>query len=455
MRCADGRPSAAAAGESAVHGGHGAGTAHGKGRGCGKGAAPANAAQSVAAAAAAAAPPGGALAALSAICAYEPLHGEVLLAPELATDRRVVDCSVGYKYTTLLTDTGTVFCHMEKIGGQLCAGGDAQRALPAPLPWPAATVSCGSVASAALRRGGSAVCNWVNHGFLVRGRGGVVPIEVAGLPPSDPVTLLASSVSAVIAITESGEAYGWGKLADLAPPGSLVASAPQARRASVRVLPLCGRPLRRLALAQRFGVAETRSGELLEWGRPPSLGPARSSMPPLPPRPLQPRAGRLAHPLRSLAAGGDMVIAADAGGRLWCMAAEGELARAALPRAERAVRAAAIGEPPLAVALTGRGRLWVCSPTGFCRELTVAAPLPQWTVLLPYGGCAAQRIVFIPDTSCGQSRCRLLLLIAGRYGLLPGGEMRRAALVPFFVDEDWIFDGPSTADSAGEESGAE
>eukprot|EP01062_Namystynia_karyoxenos_P015573 TRINITY_DN15651_c0_g1_i12.p1 TRINITY_DN15651_c0_g1~~TRINITY_DN15651_c0_g1_i12.p1 ORF type:complete len:495 (+),score=76.74 TRINITY_DN15651_c0_g1_i12:72-1487(+) len=393
-----------------------------------------------AAAAAGGAQPCGAAAALSVICAYEPKRCAVVDAPgrgpaEFAGAHRIVGGSVGVQHAALLSAEGEVLCHGENNIGQLGVGDRERReALAAArLPWPAAAVSCGAAFAVAVRRGGTAVCSWGFSGSGSLGRPGddfagrlaSTPAEVPGLPHGDPVAFLAVGSDAVIAVTQSDQAYGWGNKAVL---GLVHVSdrdnLPDARR----IAALSGRGLLRIAVGLRFAVAETRSGGVLTWG-------ARRQEP----EPLRAAAG-IALPLRSMAAGIQCVAAADGRGQLWCSwGATVEFAPAGLPESELVVRVATrstLSSPDFVAAATAWGHLWDCREGALRRIAGLRGP-PQ--VLLPCGGPAASRIILIPDLSCGLARCRLFLLAAGRRVLLPGGQMRRAALIPFLVDEDYIF----------------
>eukprot|EP01062_Namystynia_karyoxenos_P020998 TRINITY_DN17962_c0_g1_i2.p1 TRINITY_DN17962_c0_g1~~TRINITY_DN17962_c0_g1_i2.p1 ORF type:complete len:430 (+),score=62.50 TRINITY_DN17962_c0_g1_i2:65-1291(+) len=395
----------------------GEGADHAKGGGYGKGGGRDGGRELADAAAAAGAPPGRSVAALSAICSYDPRDGAVREAPELATNRPIVDCCEGVDHTMLLTAGGKVLCAGSNNFGQCGVGGrDRRCGLSAVLlPWPAASVCGGSHSSIALRRGGAAVCCW---GFCIRGECGSYspePSIVEGLPRGDPVTLLAASGVAGIAVTQSDAVYGWGSI------GELGCGRHRDDKSAVRLPLLCGLGFKRLACGNGGGLAEARRG---------------------------------------IAAGPGSAVAVDAVGQLWCLWPRQELDHAALPPSERIVRAAVACEPisgehPYAVALTAEGHLYECRPGAPCRSIAPAARLPLAKVLLPCGGPCARRIVLVSDPSCGLLRCRLLLLIAGRSELLPGGEMRRVALIPFLVDEDWIFEQQPATHAPGDERSAE
>eukprot|EP01062_Namystynia_karyoxenos_P010783 TRINITY_DN13837_c0_g1_i1.p1 TRINITY_DN13837_c0_g1~~TRINITY_DN13837_c0_g1_i1.p1 ORF type:complete len:448 (+),score=62.21 TRINITY_DN13837_c0_g1_i1:109-1452(+) len=401
---------------------------------------------------------GGAPAALAAICAIDPRHIPGRDVPVLPAPANTAAIGSGNGHIHLLTAQGEVFSMGENDEGQLGTGDHARRprdGLRATrLPWPAAAVSCGWSFSVALCRGGAAVCSWggAHRGQLGRDNIGCLPCMVQGLPSGDPVVLLEAGHGFAIAITRSGEAFGWGSNAcqqlALGYKGSEAAH-------PVRIAALSGRGVRRLACGDVFFVAETSGGELLFGG---SLNYRMVNDP----QPLHVRPDAVAFPLRSLAAvesrTGGAVAAADAGGRLWCQFGR-MLTPFGLPPEERVVRVAGCtcGEEvlmgmrqvrPVFVALTAWWHLWECSgpSTDICRRITSARAPPLG--LLPWGGCVANRIVLIPDLSCGLRRCRLLLLAAGRRRLLPGGQMQRAALVPYLVAEDLIIEAPSAGRAA-------
>eukprot|EP01062_Namystynia_karyoxenos_P005701 TRINITY_DN11971_c0_g1_i3.p1 TRINITY_DN11971_c0_g1~~TRINITY_DN11971_c0_g1_i3.p1 ORF type:complete len:470 (+),score=47.74 TRINITY_DN11971_c0_g1_i3:75-1412(+) len=445
MRGAGGSP-CAAGGQDAVHA---------NGRSYGKGGGTADGAQSVAAAAA---QPGRAAAAMSAICAYDPRDGAMREVPELALARPVVDCCVAPFGVVLLTAGGEVLCHMGDCEGPLGVGDSAPRGglRVVRFPWPAAAVCCDfdPVRFVAFRDGGTEVCSLRPRDADGVGRSGDhdLPAMVEGLPRGDPVKLLVAGGRGTIVITQSDEAYGWcvgrSEAIQGAFYGRIMGRIHLSDRVS-RLPPLCGYRLKRLSWGDGFLLGETREGQLLAFGCVPLR-----SWPGTHPELLRPLAGHLAFPLRSIAAAGRAAAVADAAGQLWCMWLEQQLARQALPPASSVVRAAVAGGQmqPFAVAVTVWGLLWECRPDAPCRSI---APLqPLGSTLLPYGG-DAQTVVLIPDLSCGLPRCRLLFLIAGRCGLLPGGLMRRVALAPFLVYDDWICSEQEAAAAEGEVSVAE
>eukprot|EP01062_Namystynia_karyoxenos_P010415 TRINITY_DN13689_c0_g3_i1.p1 TRINITY_DN13689_c0_g3~~TRINITY_DN13689_c0_g3_i1.p1 ORF type:complete len:462 (+),score=73.60 TRINITY_DN13689_c0_g3_i1:76-1386(+) len=400
--------------------GKGKGTVKGKGAAMGAGAA-ARAEQR-----------GGAVAALAAICAYGP-EAAYIIEADLAADSPIADGCSADRHAALLTAGGDILCQGANEAGQLGKGHRAPHRgiAPVPLPWPAAAVRCGGGFSLALRRGGGAVCSWGESvsGVLGRGGDGALPAEV-WLPEGDPIVLLEAGGHSAIAVTQSDMAYGWGSNHNLllAIHGLPIVGIP------IPILDLSGRGVRRLACGVDRSLAETRDDGLLVWGR--------HGGHPTMPVPLLPSAGRVALPLRCLAATGAAAAAAGADGRLWFLRQHDMKLRIADPGPEEPVaRVGGIsGIGPtrgvLFVALTAWGRLWECRP-GYSRPIAARAPRQ---VLLPRGGGAAGRILLLPDLSCGLFRCRLLLLAAGRRMQLPGGEMRRVALVPFLVDDDFIFE---------------
>eukprot|EP01062_Namystynia_karyoxenos_P004968 TRINITY_DN11753_c1_g1_i2.p1 TRINITY_DN11753_c1_g1~~TRINITY_DN11753_c1_g1_i2.p1 ORF type:complete len:393 (+),score=49.38 TRINITY_DN11753_c1_g1_i2:100-1278(+) len=349
---------------------------------------------------------------------------------------------LGHDHAAVLSRSGEVLCVGDNSQGQLGDGTQEPRygLVPAALPWAAGGVSCGWRFVAALAKGGGAVCSWgwAEGGRLGRGGAGCRPRVLDGLPSKDPVVTLETGYAHVFVVTASGEAFGWGcnSCGELA----LGPGAGGGHAAPVRVAALCGRGVRRIACGDSFSVAETAAGELLAWGRLGTVSAPRNETLPV----ALPTAA-VAFPLRSLAAGGGHAALADAAGALWELRPPREApARAALPVGERVVRVAAAGQfrGQLTVALTAGGRLWDCSSPVVCRSIDTACPdLPRG--LVPYGGVAADRVVFVPDSSCGSWRLRLLLLAADRLRLLPGDRfMRRSALCPLLVAEEYLIDYP-------------
>eukprot|EP01062_Namystynia_karyoxenos_P053404 TRINITY_DN43237_c0_g1_i1.p1 TRINITY_DN43237_c0_g1~~TRINITY_DN43237_c0_g1_i1.p1 ORF type:complete len:405 (+),score=59.11 TRINITY_DN43237_c0_g1_i1:94-1308(+) len=353
-----------------------------------------------------------------------------------STGSRPLGCAVGWAHTVVLSARGALLCRGTNRVGQLGVGDCTPRPafVTVRLLEPAAAVSCGLNFSVAASRGGAAVYSWgwAHEGRLGHCCGAALPAEVLRLP-LDPVVLLEAGGGFAIAVTRSDLAYGWGT--NWSNVLALGAEVP-IQWAPTRIAALSGRGIRRLACGVAFAVAETRSGGLLVWGVLPGSRQRSES-----PRQLRAGPGGIAFPLRSLAAG-SAAAAADAAGQLWCLwHGESELARAGLPAAACVVRVACTGRvqpkcPEYVVALTVEGFLWDCTPA-FCRRITAGRPGQG---LLPCGGSCAKHIALIADPSCGLRRCRLLLLAAERRGMIPGGEMRRVALTPFLVDEDWIFE---------------
>eukprot|EP01062_Namystynia_karyoxenos_P017618 TRINITY_DN16504_c2_g1_i1.p1 TRINITY_DN16504_c2_g1~~TRINITY_DN16504_c2_g1_i1.p1 ORF type:complete len:509 (+),score=47.73 TRINITY_DN16504_c2_g1_i1:72-1598(+) len=369
------------------------------------------------------------VAALSVLCAYDPRDGLVAPAPELGplgVWGLPRDCSEGGAHTALVTAQGLVLSAGENSRGQLGSGDQAPRAAltASRLPWPAAAVRCGNRFSVALRRGGTAVCRW---GLLERFEGVEVPTELGGLPAGDPVVLLEAGSTFCIMVTASGNVYGCGSNIQLC-IGTGFTEVPKHSESLSKLR------LRRLACAVDFAVGEASCGAVAIWGNHMRLGPT-----------TLPCTMRWSYPLLSLAAGGRVVAAADSMGNLWSVdGSSGSCQKAPLPAGVRAVRVAVARS--IIVALSADGRLWNCAQGGSCRSIHAANPgLPLG--LLPCGGVAARRFVLIPNPSCGYHRCRLLLLAAGRRVLLPGGEMQRAALIPFLIEEEYLFDKPDPDES--------
>eukprot|EP01062_Namystynia_karyoxenos_P004967 TRINITY_DN11753_c1_g1_i1.p1 TRINITY_DN11753_c1_g1~~TRINITY_DN11753_c1_g1_i1.p1 ORF type:complete len:384 (+),score=78.43 TRINITY_DN11753_c1_g1_i1:76-1227(+) len=308
----------------------------------------------------------------------------------------------------------------------------------APPPWPVAAACCGTDFGVALRASDGAPCSWGHSRCDESGAEVQRELsEVSGLPAGDPCVSLAAGPEYAFAITASGEVFGWGTVRF----GELLTDAAQLGVVPpTRIRALCARGVRRIACGDSFSVAETAAGELLAWGRLGTVSAPRNETLPV----ALPTAA-VAFPLRSLAAGGGHAALADAAGALWELRPPREApARAALPVGERVVRVAAAGQfrGQLTVALTAGGRLWDCSSPVVCRSIDTACPdLPRG--LVPYGGVAADRVVFVPDSSCGSWRLRLLLLAADRLRLLPGDRfMRRSALCPLLVAEEYLIDYP-------------
>eukprot|EP01062_Namystynia_karyoxenos_P008894 TRINITY_DN13144_c0_g1_i1.p1 TRINITY_DN13144_c0_g1~~TRINITY_DN13144_c0_g1_i1.p1 ORF type:complete len:570 (+),score=67.72 TRINITY_DN13144_c0_g1_i1:70-1779(+) len=359
-------------------------------------------------------------------CIYDTQCRRVELAA-LAAPVAPIDCSARSFYTAMVSASGVVYSSPDDHLAEL------------DLPWPAAAVRSADDHTVAVARGGAAVCCWGK--MLGDDAACSPPTEVQGLPEGDPVVLFDAGDQFVVVVTRSDEVYGWGRFHwdAVAGGGSSVLLTPE------RIAALSGLGLRRLACGGRFPcgvVAETRDGRLLWWGMDVKV--LRQ-----PPQPLPSRTGRVVFPLRCLAASLDAAAVADAAGRvriLWHGTAE--LLSAGLPPAERFVRVAVADGivdtvVDCVVALTAEGCLWDCRKGSPSRSITAANPsLPRG--LLPCGG-QYYKIVLFPDSAqrcTAVLRCRLLLLAAGRRDLLPGGQMPGDALVPFLVDEGWVFKAP-------------
>eukprot|EP01062_Namystynia_karyoxenos_P040124 TRINITY_DN29255_c0_g1_i1.p1 TRINITY_DN29255_c0_g1~~TRINITY_DN29255_c0_g1_i1.p1 ORF type:complete len:399 (+),score=76.92 TRINITY_DN29255_c0_g1_i1:80-1276(+) len=352
---------------------------------------------------------------------YVPDQCSIAPVPELALAGRVRSCSEGCGQSAALTVDGNV----------LCAYYNRPPACPVgnPVPWTASKVSCGYEFFVAVREGGGAVCSWgkTRKGQLGHPDGNQ---EVSGLPPGDPVVDLEVGRDFVIVTTTSGAAYSWGNnhygQLSLGKTGGEFA-------APCRSESLSQRRLLRVACGWSFAAAESAEGGgfLLGWGC--IGGRARGDPVPLP------FLGHPAFPLRGLAAS-SAVAAADANGKLWALwEGDATLQAVPLPAAERVARVAVSRAPQLIVALTAEGRLWDCRSDRSCRTISLHGDrLDQapW----PCGGAVARRVLLLPDTSCGVRRLRLLVLAAARRDLLPGGEILRAALAPYLVDGNFIFE---------------
>eukprot|EP01062_Namystynia_karyoxenos_P048400 TRINITY_DN3681_c1_g1_i1.p1 TRINITY_DN3681_c1_g1~~TRINITY_DN3681_c1_g1_i1.p1 ORF type:complete len:529 (+),score=55.11 TRINITY_DN3681_c1_g1_i1:77-1588(+) len=381
---------------------------------------------------------------------YDGMHCSASDAfPQPATS-----CCRGARHQASVSANGLVFCKGENYGGVLGVGDRMPRKgfVRVRLPWLAAAVSCGDSFSVALRRGGTAVCSWGEEGVML-GRSGAskLPAEVQGLPPGDPVALLEAGPRSVIAVTQSGDAYGWGSnmSGELALPLTT-------RQGGVplRIAALSGRGLRRLTCGGsgrngsiRFAVAETGAGELLGWGvLPVQAAVSAARQVPQPPRQLHPRAGRIIFPLRTVAAGCAAAVAvADGAGQLWCLwEGQDNLASVGLPTMERVVRAAVgeaicLGANAFIVALTAGGCLWECRAAAFCRSITAAHP--DLLGLLPCKTRAGS-VPLIADVCGGIARLRLLARIAVRLRL-PCDPVH-AILTGFVVHQDFMT-GPADA----------
>eukprot|EP01062_Namystynia_karyoxenos_P072227 TRINITY_DN681_c0_g2_i1.p2 TRINITY_DN681_c0_g2~~TRINITY_DN681_c0_g2_i1.p2 ORF type:complete len:443 (+),score=106.07 TRINITY_DN681_c0_g2_i1:79-1407(+) len=341
-------------------------------------------------------------------------------------------CSVGWGHAAFVAAQGTVLCAGENEEGQLGVGDDLPRVgFTAPrLPWPAAAVRCGGAFCVALRRGGAAVCSWGDRDRIGRGGDSARPAEVPGLPAGDPVVLLEAGYHSVIAVTASGAAYGWG----MGVSSRIVAVGVSAyEEAPVRIAELSGRRLRRLACGCTSSLAETEEGELLLWG---GLAPHLRAVP----------ADGVAFPLRCMAccSVATPFALADAAGRVWTVEEWDhhvgmpyrpvKVERAALPEGRRAVRVATARDE-IIVVLTVCGELWDCGDLRNCRRIGAQLPAPP-RGLLPCGGADSDRVLLLPDPSCGRARLRLFARVAVRLGL-PTDPLR-AALVPYAVDGCYV-----------------
>eukprot|EP01062_Namystynia_karyoxenos_P014140 TRINITY_DN15096_c0_g1_i3.p1 TRINITY_DN15096_c0_g1~~TRINITY_DN15096_c0_g1_i3.p1 ORF type:complete len:467 (+),score=86.06 TRINITY_DN15096_c0_g1_i3:65-1465(+) len=334
-------------------------------------------------------------------------------APEFSAAGGLLDAGGANDYIAAVAARGTVACF-----------NSARRSRgTAPLPWPAAGISCGcddSFYGAAFRRGGGAVCIWNLEDASFGGGGpmlGLPPgevfdaaevIQVAGLPPGDPVVAVEAGDGVAFARTASGAVYGWGgEFAEAGLAPTRTTAIPVASRHRVR----------RIVGSPYCLLAETEHDQLAyldcyhsDFDRAPELVPVRLRR-------------RVAFPLRHAAAGCPALILADALGavfRIYYLGSPRKPKRVRLPEGQRAVRVAggrsgAMFGPALLVALTESGELWDCHRSR-ARSISAAHPgLPLG--LQPCGGFEAERILLLPDRCCGKARLRLCARIAVRLGL--------------------------------------
>eukprot|EP01062_Namystynia_karyoxenos_P000886 TRINITY_DN10315_c0_g1_i3.p1 TRINITY_DN10315_c0_g1~~TRINITY_DN10315_c0_g1_i3.p1 ORF type:complete len:483 (+),score=69.18 TRINITY_DN10315_c0_g1_i3:78-1451(+) len=382
---------------------------------------------------------------------YEYQERWAVPAPELAAGEAPrVDGSVGHDHAAVLTAAGEVWeTRYRNIGTRTsesdpssCDEASLRCAQRVALPWPAAAVRCGTGFSVALRRGGGAVCSWGRRnrkGQLGREGRYHEPLEVSGLPPDDPVVVLAALKRGVIVITARDEAYGWGSnhndclCLD-------VATYPT----PTRIPSLCGLGVRRIACTRGQAVAEANGpegGQLVHWGFGCGSVPVPVPVSPGPHSPI--------FPLRSLtAAEFSGAAAADASGQLWVKWYFWyKLTRLGIPDGDRALRAAAMF-PKTFVVLTATGHLWDLragpdsSPrsgpepaAANWRSITVEQPeLPLG--LLPVGGMSYSVGLLLRDACCGKARLRTFARIAAHRGV--PSDVVRAVLARYMVHEVYM-----------------
>eukprot|EP01062_Namystynia_karyoxenos_P019065 TRINITY_DN17136_c0_g3_i1.p1 TRINITY_DN17136_c0_g3~~TRINITY_DN17136_c0_g3_i1.p1 ORF type:complete len:512 (+),score=73.42 TRINITY_DN17136_c0_g3_i1:73-1536(+) len=329
-------------------------------------------------------------------------------APEFSSVPPLLSSSAVGHHVAAVTTLGEVLCSQHPRKGLVAV----------PLPWPAAAVSCGwegvlrgdddNCYAVALQRGGGAVCKWRLGTHRLGDGVAPAPEIVHGLPRGDPVVALEAGVGITVALTASGAAFGWGHdgfLNLLATSNETVARIPQ----------LSGRGVCRLACGYLVAVAETAAGELLSL----SLNTrSASGVPSLTFTQLPADAG-VAFPLHDMVARSvRQVVLVDAVGCAWYVDLRAPQDRAP-PRRLRPRRAAPLQRAVrlrfqvhvegarhvrnMAV-LTDSEEMWMRSSLGTCTEL------PQG--LLPQGGTEANRIVLLPDLSCGRHRVNLFARIA-------------------------------------------
>eukprot|EP01062_Namystynia_karyoxenos_P072228 TRINITY_DN681_c1_g1_i1.p1 TRINITY_DN681_c1_g1~~TRINITY_DN681_c1_g1_i1.p1 ORF type:complete len:442 (+),score=86.23 TRINITY_DN681_c1_g1_i1:84-1328(+) len=350
--------------------------------------------------------------------------------PEFYEVAGALDCSVGFEHVAFVTRQGRVRCFKNKQAELPALKRTAVPERPFPredrlVSWDiqvqhAAAVRCGASKTVVLQRGGGGIYGQRAHELGVLSEDVQLWLRAHG---RDSFLSVAVGGDYFAAVTVGGTFYSdrIGAATEL----QLDSAWPRLDR----------RPdVRRLTNLCCCCLVETDSGLLVfrpgEW--------------------LEIKVGRpdgLAFPLRCMEGNWNNCILVDAGGRVWMMEVSEyaiQWERVHLPHDVRAVRAVIARnmhvECPIAVVATVYGELLDVSDPSTCRSIRKRQPwLPRG--LLPYGGSCAQCIVLMQDPCgpCGLWRCRMLFLIAERRGLLPGGEMRRAALVPFLV-EDWIFE---------------
>eukprot|EP01062_Namystynia_karyoxenos_P043522 TRINITY_DN31892_c0_g1_i1.p1 TRINITY_DN31892_c0_g1~~TRINITY_DN31892_c0_g1_i1.p1 ORF type:complete len:448 (+),score=95.22 TRINITY_DN31892_c0_g1_i1:74-1345(+) len=294
--------------------------------------------------------------------------GSVSPRPWLSIGGGLQGCCDGRAYTVLVSATGEVYCAGTENGPQ-----EMVRSLEhCPLPWPASHAVSGADFWVVAQAGGRALASWGENDCGQLGREGADESspagEIPGLPPDDPVVLLAAGNEHVLAITAGDAAYGWGDNAfgTLAHFGDDVQAG-----APVRIAALCGRGVRAIACGQYHSVAETAAGELLGWGgggRPSDFFLEDDQYAPV----VLGVAGAQ-FPLRALAAGGNIAAAADAVGAVWLWRRAVSVSQAELPAGEPAMQVAASSDR-IVVALTEAGVLWDCSDPTACRSISGADP---------------------------------------------------------------------------------
>eukprot|EP01062_Namystynia_karyoxenos_P045332 TRINITY_DN33666_c0_g1_i2.p1 TRINITY_DN33666_c0_g1~~TRINITY_DN33666_c0_g1_i2.p1 ORF type:complete len:455 (+),score=107.49 TRINITY_DN33666_c0_g1_i2:71-1366(+) len=246
------------------------------------------------------------------------------------------------------------------------------------LPWAAEAVCCGDGFAVALQAGGGAVYSWAEWVQPALGRrGGLAPpAPVFGLPGGDPVVHIACGPASVLAVTASGDVYGWGENAH----DELALGACRAVGVARRSPELSSIGFRRVACCEAYGIGETKEGGMRAWGS--------GSLPIFPDSDSAASGVRL--PLRSLSATSFIASMADVDGQLFLAHREGCCGRSANP------------EP-----VAESGALWSCFSAAedrtVCRSISAAHPS------LPLG--------LVP---CGGGRTRVAL--AALEAVWPGGS---------------------------------
>jgi uncharacterized repeat protein (TIGR02543 family) len=174
----------------------------------------------------------------------------------------------GDSFSLALTQSGQVWAWGSNLG-QLGDGTNTSRSTPVqvqglPASDAVTRIAAGSYHSLAVTRSGQ-VWAW---GYNYHGELGdyttttrLTPVQVQGLPQSDPVTGIAAGNNHSLAVTRSGQVWAWGynyygELGDYTTTNRLSA---------VQVQGLTG-PVRAVAAGNYLSMAMTQSGQVLVWG---------------------------------------------------------------------------------------------------------------------------------------------------------------------------------------------
>eukprot|EP01062_Namystynia_karyoxenos_P045995 TRINITY_DN3431_c0_g1_i5.p1 TRINITY_DN3431_c0_g1~~TRINITY_DN3431_c0_g1_i5.p1 ORF type:complete len:558 (+),score=88.13 TRINITY_DN3431_c0_g1_i5:81-1676(+) len=367
----------------------------------------------------------------SVAVAAEPVR----LAPDFGGAPPLQCASVVGHHIAAVSVQGEVLCSLRPRTGLF----------PVTMPWPAAIVSCGmdtlpgdeihGCFAVALRRGGGSVCKF----YLARNRydcaATSVVFQILGLPPGDPVVTLHADCAVSAALTVSGTPYGWGH-------ADLFSHLGARDGAAVRIAQLCGRRIRRLGCGPFAIAAETEEGALLVLRL--TRGPPALFL-------LQSRPG-LAFPLRDWDLAEHYVHLLDAFGTEWVAAGEMgsielgapeplEVPYKCPPRVVSIARASEVHvsgqQVSVDAGLTEGGELLVLSKSSRIAWVNHSDLQPELPLgLLPVGGHRADRVLLLPDLSCGKHRLQLFARIAARL-TLPSDPLR-AVLLRFAVRSCYI-----------------